>query len=190
MAAAIVARPEIGRIGAEYEHGDEGENPDRADQQHRYWVERAFRQSAGVDSDVAHARHADGNANPEYASRAFSQSRSLTGRPPKRLRSTSRAIPANKSRARAGMPWDAASSRLVSAGRSTAGRRLVMSSTDRNSRWWVASGKRLSRASVSASSSQERAPASSGAHSGSASSSCIATRRGTLKLHSPWRTRL
>src|SRR5438309_4395625 len=117
MAAAIVARAEIGRIGAEYEHGDEGENPDHGNQQHRYWIEGAFRQSAGVDPDVAHARHADGKANPEYASRASTQSRSLTGRPPNRLRSTSRAIPANRSRARAGLPWDAASSRLVSAGR-------------------------------------------------------------------------
>ena len=45
-----------------------------------------------------------------------------TARPPNRLRSTSRAMRANSSRAPAGMPSAAASSRLVSAGRTSAGR--------------------------------------------------------------------
>jgi hypothetical protein len=61
MGAAIVAAAHVGRIGAEDEHGGEGEDADRGDQQHRRRPEGCAGCGPAADGDVAHARHVPGS---------------------------------------------------------------------------------------------------------------------------------
>ena len=141
--AAVVARTKVRRIGAEHQHGDEGERADSSDEQHR----RAALKAPLAGSLAARSPTSLMLATPaEARSRNRRRARDhIARRPGGRRTGCARPgalSPANRFRARSGIPLEAAISRLVSAGRTSRRPALAMSSIERNSKWWMASAKR------------------------------------------------